>query len=66
MSKRLYPRTAISEKYKMPDYEWVHREMQKSGATLSLLWVDSDILLNVKLSALFIFLVNLVSYLHAK
>lgn len=40
MSKRLYPRTAISEKYKMPDYEWVHREMQKSGVTLSLLWVE--------------------------
>lgn len=40
VSKRLYPRTAISEKYKMPDYEWVHREMQKSGVTLSLLWVE--------------------------
>ena len=26
--------------YKMPDYEWVHREMQKSGVTLSLLWVE--------------------------
>ena len=24
----------------MPDYEWVHREMQKSGVTLSLLWVE--------------------------
>lgn len=40
VSKRLYPRTVISEKYKMPDYEWVHREMQKSGVTLSLLWVE--------------------------
>ena len=40
VSKRLYPRTAISEKYKMPDYEWVHREMQKNGVTLSLLWVE--------------------------
>ena len=40
VSKRPYPRTAISEKYKMPDYEWVHREMQKSGVTLSLLWVE--------------------------
>ena len=26
--------------YKMPDYEWVHREMQKNGVTLSLLWVE--------------------------
>ena len=24
--------------YKEPDYEWVHREMSKSGVTLSLLW----------------------------
>lgn len=24
----------------MPDYEWVHREMQKNGVTLSLLWVE--------------------------
>lgn len=26
--------------YKMPDYEYVHREMAKSGVTLSLLWVE--------------------------
>jgi transposase len=24
--------------YKEPDYEWIHREMSKSGVTLSLLW----------------------------
>ena len=24
----------------MPDYEWVHREMQKSGVTLGLLWME--------------------------
>ena len=24
----------------MPDYEWVHREIQTSGVTLSLLWVE--------------------------
>ena len=29
VSKKLYPRTAISEKYKMPDYEWVHREIKE-------------------------------------
>ena len=40
VSKRLYPRKAISAKYKMLDYEWVHCEMQKSGVTLSLLWVE--------------------------
>ena len=24
----------------MPDYEYIHQEMQKSGVTLSLLWVE--------------------------
>jgi len=27
-------------KFKMPDYEWVHKELKKSGVTLSLLWVE--------------------------
>lgn len=40
VSKKLYPHTAANRQYKMPDYEWVHREMQKSGVTLSLLWVE--------------------------
>jgi len=26
--------------FKMPDYEWVHKERRKSGVTLSLLWVE--------------------------
>ena len=26
--------------YKMPDYEYIHREMAKSGVTLGLLWVE--------------------------
>ena len=26
--------------YRMPDYEYVHHEMQKSGVTLSLLWLE--------------------------
>jgi transposase len=26
--------------YKMPDYDYVHKEMAKSGVTLSLLWVE--------------------------
>ena len=37
---KLYPFTSLGQQYKMPDYEWVHREMQKSGVTLSLLWVE--------------------------
>ena len=40
VARKLYPSTALGQHYKMPDYEWVHREMQKSGVTLSLLWVE--------------------------
>ena len=40
VARKLYPSTALGQQYKMPDYEWVHREMQKSGITLSLLWVE--------------------------
>ena len=40
VSKRLFPTEQKNPVYKMPDYEWVHREMQKSGVTLSLLWVE--------------------------
>lgn len=46
VSKKLYPHTAANRQYKMPDYEWVHREMQKSGVTLSLLWVEYSANLN--------------------
>ena len=34
VARKLYPSTSASQQYKMPDYEWVHREMQKSGVTL--------------------------------
>ena len=40
VSQRLFPTEQKNPVYKMPDYEWVHREMQKSGVTLSLLWVE--------------------------
>ena len=40
VSQRLFPTEQKDPVYKMPDYEWVHREMQKSGVTLSLLWVE--------------------------
>lgn len=40
VSRQLFPAEQKSSGYKMPDYEWVHREMQKSGVTLSLLWVE--------------------------
>ena len=37
LSERLFPPSTSEPVYKMPDYEWVHREMQKNGVTLSLL-----------------------------
>ena len=40
VSQRLFPTEQKDPVYKMPDYEWVHREMQKNGVTLSLLWVE--------------------------
>ena len=38
--RKLYPATSMGQQYSMPDYEWVHKELQKSGVTLSLLWVE--------------------------
>lgn len=40
VSLQLFPTESKGPVYKMPDYEWVHREMQKSGVTLSLLLVE--------------------------
>ena len=40
VARKLYPATSMGRQYKMPDYEYIHREMQKSGVTLSLLWVE--------------------------
>lgn len=40
VTERLYPAEQTGPVYKMPDYAQVHREMQKNGVTLSLLWVE--------------------------
>ena len=40
LRRQLFPSSADHPQYRMPDYEKVHREMQKSGVTLSLLWVE--------------------------
>ena len=40
ISLQLFPTESKGPVYKMPDYEWVHREMQKSSVTLSLLLVE--------------------------
>lgn len=40
VARKLYPATSMGRQYKMPDYDYIHQEMQKSGVTLSLLWVE--------------------------
>lgn len=40
VARKLYPTTSMGRQHKMPDYEYVHQKMQKSGVTLSLLWVE--------------------------
>ena len=40
ISAKLYPKALYSSAYQMPDYEYIHHEMQKSGVTLSLLWQE--------------------------
>ena len=36
----LYPSAAGKPEYRMPDYEYVCREMQRKGVTLNLLWLE--------------------------
>lgn len=38
--EKLYPSKSGKPEYKMPDYEYVHKELQKSGVTLKLLWLE--------------------------
>ena len=40
LAEVLFPTSAAKPDYKMPDYEYVAREMQKSGVTLNLLWLE--------------------------
>ena len=40
LSEILLPATESRPTFKMPDYEYVHREMQRSGVTLNLLWLE--------------------------
>ena len=40
LAKLLFPSGSGKPGYKMPDYEYVHREMAKSGMTLQLLWFE--------------------------
>ena len=38
--EKLMPGGKPKSDFKMPDYEYIHNEMSKSGVTLSLLWVE--------------------------
>ena len=40
LTEKLYPSQAEKLVFKMPDYEYVHKELQKSGVTLKLLWLE--------------------------
>jgi len=40
LTKILFPSEESKVSYKMPEYEYVHREIQKSGVTLQLLWFE--------------------------
>ena len=40
LTNLLFPQSEGKPTYKMPDYNYVHREMAKSGVTLQLLWFE--------------------------
>jgi hypothetical protein len=40
LTKKILPSCAVSASYQMPDYDYIHHEMTKSGVSLSLLWVE--------------------------
>ena len=40
LSERLFPTSTSKPVYKMPDYAYVHKELQRSGVTLNLLWLE--------------------------
>ena len=40
VSQRLFPTEQKDPVYKMPDYDYVHKELQRSGVTLNLLWLE--------------------------
>ena len=40
LAEKLFPGSTRNPVYKIPDWEYIHREMAKSGVTLSLLWAE--------------------------
>ncbi len=40
LAEMIYPSASGKPVFKMPDYEYVHRELQKNSVTLNLLWLE--------------------------
>lgn len=40
LARILYPSKVKKPQFKMPDYDYVHKESQKSGVTLNLFWLE--------------------------
>ncbi len=40
LAEMIYPAASGKPTFKIPDYEYVHRELQKNGVTLNLLWLE--------------------------
>jgi transposase len=40
ISRALFPNESSKPAYRMPEYDYIHREMGKSGMTLQLLWFE--------------------------
>ena len=40
LAARLFPAEGDKPSYKLPDYEYIHREMSKPGVTQQLLWFE--------------------------
>ena len=40
LAELLFPAIAAKPVYKIPDYAYIHKELQRSGVTLNLLWLE--------------------------
>ena len=40
LAEALFPTSSAKPVYKMPDYAYVHKELQRDGVTLNLLWLE--------------------------
>ena len=40
LSEKLYPPSETKPVFRMPDYEQIHKELQRNGVTLMLLWLE--------------------------